>query len=120
MIVGLLAALLTVGGPHAADERFIPDSWIGEWNARLEDCGTGNNESRLRIERDRVLFHENGGKVRGAFLRGPFEIVIVLDMSGEGETWIDSHHFVMSAGGNYIRTTGDEPLVRYRCPRTGG
>lgn len=120
MIVGLLAALLTVGGPQAADERFIPDSWVGEWNARLEDCGTGNNDSRLRIERERVLFYENGGMVRGAFLRGPFEIVIVLDMSGEGQTWIDSHHFVMSASGNYIRTAGDEPLVRYRCPRTGG
>lgn len=120
MILNLVATLALSTGGQAADERFIPDAWIGEWNESLEDCGTGNNDSRLRIERDRVLFYESGGMVRGAFLHGPFEIVIVLDMSGEGQTWIGSHHFVMSASGTYIRTTGDEPMVRYRCPRTGG
>lgn len=119
MILNLLAVLALSMGEQAADERFIPDPWIGEWNENLEDCGTGNNDSRLRIERDRVLFYESGGMVRGAFLRGPFEIVIVLDMSGEGQTWIDSYHFVMSASGTYIRTTGDEPMVRYRCTRIG-
>lgn len=118
MIIGPVAALLTLGADHPVDERFIPDPWIGEWNERLEDCGTANNDSRLRIERDRVFFYESGGIVRGAFLHGPFEIVIVLDMSGEGQTWIDAHHFVMSASGNYIRTAGDDALVRYRCPRT--
>ena len=115
-MLNLLAALAVSIGGQAIDERFIPDPWIGEWNEKLEDCGTGNNDSRLRIEQDRVRFYEGGGLVRGAFLRGPFEILIVLDMSGEGQTWIDSHHFVMSASGNYISTAGDDPMVRYRCP----
>ena len=113
-----LIGLLSGGFAHAQtpDERSVPDSWVGEWNQNLGDCGTGNNDSRLRIEANRVLFYESGGLVRGAFLHGPFEIIIVLDMSGEGQTWIDSHHFVMSASGHYIRTTGEEPMVRYRCP----
>ena len=120
MMLNLLAAFAVSISGQAIDERVIPDTWIGEWNENLEDCGTGNNDSRLRIERDRVLFYESGGMVRGAFLRGPFEIVIVLDMSGEGQTWIDTHQFVMSASGTYIRTTGEEPMVRYRCPSTDG
>ena len=119
--IGLMVGLAFAGGANAQtpDERVIPEAWIGEWNSNLEDCGTGNNDSRLRIEPNRVLFYEGGGMVRGAFLHGPFEIVIVLDMSGEGQTWIAAHHLVMSANGQYIRTDGDEPLVRYRCPGVG-
>ena len=115
--IGLMIGLTLAGVAQAQtpDERSIPEPWIGEWNSDLEDCGTGNNDSRLRIEPNRVLFYEGGGMVRGAFLHGPFEIVIVLDMSGEGETWIAAHHFIMSANGHHIMTDGDDPLVRYRC-----
>jgi hypothetical protein len=116
-MAGLIALTGCAAQAQTPDERFIPDPWLGEWNENLEDCGTGNNDSRLRIEANRVLFYEGGGMVRGAFLHGPFEIVVVLDMTGEGQTWIAAHHFIMSASGHYISTDGDDPLVRYRCPR---
>ena len=98
----------------------VPDRWIGEWNEDQSACGTGLNDSRLRISTDSIMFYESGGLVRGVFENGPFEILIVADMSGEGQTWLASHHFRMSASGSYISMdTGDgTPFVRYRCEQS--
>lgn len=91
MIVQTLSLLIGLGSltqSSHVDERVIPAAFQGEWNERVEDCGTGNNDSRLRISASEVRFYESGGRVRGAFLHGPYELIIVLDMSGEGQTWM--------------------------------
>lgn len=95
------------GGP-------IPPQFHGEWNEDVASCGTGLNDSRLRIEATRMRFYESGGQVRGAFTQGPFEMIAVLDMSGEGETWIAAYHFVLASDGRYL--TADDGSVLYRCP----
>lgn len=121
MILETLTLLVGLGAaPQSshADERVIPAAFQGEWNERVEDCGTGNNDSRLRISSREVRFYESGGRVRGAFLHGPYELIIVLDMSGEGQTWMASHHFILASDGSYLSAKSDDGslFTRYRCP----
>lgn len=121
MILETLTFLVGLGAAQQSspvDERVIPAAFQGEWNERLEDCGTGKNDSRLRINASEVRFYESGGRVRGAFLSGPYELIIVLDMSGEGQTWMASHHFILASDGSYLSSKSDDGslFTRYRCP----
>jgi hypothetical protein len=86
--------------------------------ALVPTCGTGNNDSRLRINAREARFYESGGRVRGAFLHGPYDLIIVLDMSGEGQTWMASHHFILASDGSHLSSRSDDGslLPRYRCP----
>ena len=120
----IAAAFLTslAGGAVAQQqdvERTIPAKFHGEWNATLADCGTGNNDSSLTITATGMQFYESGGVVRGAFMHGPYEILIVLDMSGEGSSWMTSFQYTLASDGSYLSSRGlDGSLfVRYRCPK---
>jgi hypothetical protein len=119
----IAAAFLTAIARCAAaqpqdDERSIPAKFQGEWNTVVADCGTANNDSRLVISANEVQFYESGGAVRGAFLHGPYEILIVLDMSGEGSSWMTSFQWTMASDGSYLsdRSVDGSLFVRYRCP----
>jgi len=100
------------------DERTIPAKFHGEWNENLTDCGTGNNDSSLTITATEMHFYESDGTVRGAFMRGPYEILIVLDMSGEGSSWMSSFQYTLAGNGQYLSARNDDGslFVRYRCP----
>lgn len=113
-------AMATAGSVAAqhVDERTVPIQFQGEWNEKLEDCGTGNNDSRLIISATEVQFYESGGRVRGAFLHGPYEVIIVMDLSGEGSTWMTSSQFTIASDGRYISSRSEDGTLftRYRCP----
>lgn len=117
------AIISTIAGCAAAqspdDERIIPEKFHGEWNTTLTDCGTANNDSRLTISATDMQFYESGGAVRGAFMHGPYEILIVLDMSGEGSSWMTSFKWTISSDGSYLsdRSVDGSLFVRYRCPK---
>lgn len=100
------------------DERAIPSKFHGEWNENLTDCGTGNNESSLTITATEMHFYESDGTVRGAFMRGAYEILIVLDMSGLGNSWMTSFQYTLAGNGQYLSSRNDDGtlFVRYRCP----
>ncbi|KRA66960.1 hypothetical protein ASD89_01630 [Caulobacter sp. Root656] len=121
IIGGALAMAVALAGaatPAAADGPLIPAEFRGEWNSKTEDCGTANNDSRLVISADKIEFYESTGTVRAAFMRGPFEALIVADMTGEGATWLDSYKFILAGDGHYISTPSLDGtrFVRYRCP----
>lgn len=63
-------------------------------------------------------FYESDGTVRGAFMRGPYEVLIVLDMSGEGSSWMSSFQYTLAGDGDYLsmRMEDGSLFVRYRCP----
>lgn len=107
---------------HCAGLRVDAGAQRPTWEVseRLEDCGTGNNDSRLQIGAHEVRFYESGGRVRGAFLSGPYEIIIVLDMSGEGHTWMASHQFTLASDGSHLSSRSEDGslFTRYRCPGT--
>jgi hypothetical protein len=113
-ISGLLAF---ASSQSSIPSKLIPAKFQGEWNGTLADCGTGDNDSRLIITADSLHFYESSGRVRGVFLNGPFEILVVADMVEEGSTWLDSKKFVLSGKGNSIALVSEtgSRFVRYRC-----
>ena len=117
----LLLAFLLAGLPMAAAAEApgaVPKPFQGEWNARLEDCGTGMNDSRLVIGETEVSYFESGGPVLAAVTQGP-ELALILELSGEGETWMTTAQFNLSPDGQQLPDANrfaEAPMVRYRCP----
>jgi hypothetical protein len=102
-------AALAAPAPVPRDVQFtMPPAFEGEWNENREHCGTGLNDSRLRITATTVRFYESGGPVKAVVRRGAFEIM-----------FITAHRLILSSDGSYITVPGNEgpDLVRYRCPR---
>ena len=97
--------------PSAA--AVIPAAFLGEWNVSLEDCGTGLDLSRMRVEPQRVLFHESEAEAKQVTVEGPRSITIEGPFQGEGESWNGRLRMDLSASGEAL-TIGD--LTRRRCP----
>lgn len=95
----------------AVDASTIPAAFRGEWNRTTADCGTGNNDSRLRIEAKRLRFYESSGDVVAVHGEGR-TITVRARYSGEGETWEDARSFTLSQDGNTLSADGIE---RARC-----
>jgi len=91
----------------------IPAAFLGEWNASLEDCGTGLDLSRMRVEPQRVLFHESEAEAKRVTIHDPRSITIEGPFQGEGESWNGRLRMDLSASGQAL-TIGD--LTRLRCP----
>ena len=115
----LLFMALCAGAAIAAErQEAVPAPFVGEWVADLKHCGTDRDDSRLRLDADRVRFHESGGPIRAVVARGESEIALIAELSGEGETWLACHRFRLSADRErLIDATGEAELVRYRCPK---
>ena len=115
-----LLALVLASVPAAAAElhKAVPARFLGEWNSEVEHCGTGLNDSRLRISTNRIRFYESGGPIRAVVTQGEFDLAVIAELSGEGQVWLSYRHFRLSADHTYlIDVTDDETgMIRYRCP----
>lgn len=89
----------------------IPAQFHGEWNRVAADCGTARNDSRLRIEADRIRFHESSGRVTEVWGKDR-TITVRAQLKGEGETWTDSRNMTLSDDGQTLRSGG---VTRVRC-----
>ncbi|MDP3746901.1 MAG: hypothetical protein Q8Q88_07605 [Phenylobacterium sp.] len=124
MCLAFAAALILPAFAEAAaapprDVQFtMPLEFIGEWNQTLSDCGTGGNDSRLRVSANSVRFYESGGPIKAVVRRGAFEIMFITELSGEGQSWLAAHRLILSSDGTYVTAPSDagSALVRYRCP----
>lgn len=90
----------------------IPSAFQGEWNRDPSACGTGNDESRLRVGPDAVRFYESRGAVVAVAVQDARDAEITLAMSGEGQTWRESFRFRLSEGGDTLTIGG---MTRRRC-----
>lgn len=96
----------------AAEAGTIPARFRGEWNRVAADCGTGRNDSRLRIEPMRLRFHESSGEVVSVRDEGQ-TITVRARYTGEGETWEADRSFTLAGDGKTLTSDG---MVRTRCP----
>lgn len=95
----------------------IPAQFRGEWNMVRKDCGTARNDSRLRIAAKEVRHFESRGKVLAVAVRGKRELALITENTGEGETWLATGHYRLSADRKeLVDASAAPPLVRYRCP----
>jgi hypothetical protein len=124
----LLSGALLLGMPCNAaaaagvppDVQFtVPLEFQGEWNKDVRRCGAGADDSRLRITATTVRFYESGGPIKVVVRRGAREIMFIVELSGEGETWLDAQRLILSADGSSVTAPSDAgpALVRRRCPR---
>lgn len=96
----------------------IPTQFRGEWNTDLSVCGTGDNESALSIKANSIEFYESDGPLKAIVVHGRYEVALIAELSGEGETWLATHEFRLSPGMDKLIAdygSGDE-YVRFRCP----
>ena len=110
-------ALVLASASSAAHDSVIPDRFLGEWNADLSQCGKGTEDSFLLIEPRRVSYWESSGPVRAVVVRGQ-ELALILELSGEGETWLSATQFELPQDGKQLawEHASGEPFVRFRCP----
>ena len=80
----------------------LPREYWGEFNEVLSDCGTGNNDSRLRISWNTVQFYESIGDVQQLLRQPDGSIVIVAKHSGEGRFWQSVYQLRLSEDGETI------------------
>ena len=113
-----VVALMSCAAAPLPDERTIPERFRGEWNSNPAYCGTPDTDSVMVIAADRIDFYESSGRVRGAFLDGADQVLIVLEVSGEEETSTTALRLGVSADGSRLTEYSEsvEPFVRRRCP----
>ena len=90
----------------------VPAAFLGEWNEDLSACGTGNNDTRLRIEPGRMRFYESDGEVTKIATPNSRTLKATLSLVGEGQTWTDTVTLVLSRSGDDLTSGG---LTRHRC-----
>ncbi len=98
----------------------VPVQFQGDWNSKMEDCGTGNNDSALSIDAHWIRFYESGGPILAVIARGKSLSLIAQLTSAEAEktTWDAPMKFELSPNGAVLtdRTNVGESLTRYKCP----
>lgn len=103
--------LLAVGGAMAQQVSKVPDAFAGKW------CG-GDLETRLEIKSNSIAFYESKGPIKTITLNGDNEMVLVAQLSGEGEKWMHTAKFRLSKDGKQLIDADTKPpLVRRRCAK---
>ena len=123
-MIGMLLMAATAAGTPPPEAIFaIPRRFWGEYNAKLADCGSDRNDSRLVIERKTIHFYESDAEVREIISIGSLSFVALADFTGEGERWNGMNQFSLSADGKTLtmriprsKEIAQSDFVRRRCP----
>uniref|UniRef100_UPI003F7EB286 hypothetical protein n=1 Tax=Xanthomonas sp. 0924 TaxID=2835534 RepID=UPI003F7EB286 len=97
----------------------VPDRFVGQWAGRAESCGSDADDLMLRIAPGHITYWESDGPIKAVVVRGDAEIALIVELSGEGETWLSTAQFTLSPDGMQLADTVTMPgktLVRYKCP----
>ena len=107
--------------PNETDETLtaIPDAFLGVWDYVEGSCNPAS-DLRVEIAPMQVTFYESVGEVE-AVEGGADEVTVVMQMSGEGETWRNEQVFRLADGGSILETDdpapgGEGKLRRSKCP----
>ena len=106
----------------AVAEGMIPARFQGVWDYEGGTCDRAS-DMRMEISGTEILFYESIGRVTGVKPEGD-DVIVTLDMEGEGETWQQRTRFSLGGEGDDERLSasdGDEPKVKdeypsKRCP----
>jgi hypothetical protein len=97
-----------------AEGNTVPVAFRGEWAADAAACTSPGHESQLRIDTDRIAFHESSGAIQSIASDGA-SLTIVAQLTGEGETREATYRFRLSDDGNTLTDTSGPGMVRQRC-----
>ncbi|MDH5821703.1 hypothetical protein QFW77_01665 [Luteimonas sp. RD2P54] len=114
----LLPLQLSAGHPAAT----VPDRFVGRWAGSPGACDAHIDDLILRIAHHRIAYWESEGPIEAVVVRGD-EIALISELSGEGETWLATAKFTLSADGDRLIDRTSAPgreLVRHRCESASG
>ena len=106
----------TADDTQPAIDTVVPAAFLGEWATDAAACARPGDESRLRIDADRIAFHESSGAIVSV-AGDAAGLTIVAQLTGEGETREATYRFRLSGDGNTLTdtTSGGLGMVRQRC-----
>lgn len=118
----LLLAAISFGSHATERVDSVPLQFLGEWNSDVTDCGTGQNDSVLLIRPSHIRFWESSGPIKAVVTTGEQQLFLIVELTGEGETWTAAKHFRLEQGGVALVDVSDHggEFVRFRCPVSGG
>ena len=124
MKTALLATLLLWSSVVAgSDMTTVPDRIVGQWAGSPGSCGSDADDLILRIAPRYITYWESDGPIKAVVVRGDAEIALIVELSGEGETWLSTAQFTLSQDGGQLidnTTALGKDLVRYRCAGSVG
>ena len=117
VLVVIVASLISLPLEASEGAVVIPAQFRGEWHATLSRCGNSEDESFLFIGPHSVTYFESAGPAKAAVVRKR-ELALILELSGEGETWLHTEQFELSRDSNTLTSKAfpGESYVRHRCP----
>ena len=94
-----LSLLLISGTAFAAESHTsIPAQFQGAWASSLRKCSSPElDDLRMQVTPGSVAFWESSGRVLGVAMDGELELAVIVEMSGEGERWLEAIQFRLSA-----------------------
>jgi hypothetical protein len=114
-IVCLLAFCASLGA--AEIQSTVPKQFRGNWAAGAKDCRAGSAESKLAIQENRIDFYGSRGRILAIATEGTNELALLIEATGEGQTWLATRQFKLSPDGQSLTdmTGGGHSTVRIRC-----
>jgi hypothetical protein len=101
----------------------IPRPYWGEYNENVAHCGTGLNDTRLRVSWDTITFYESTGSLRELIRHPDGSVTILAEHSGEGRRWASLYNLSLSPDRRELTVTHPQDAqmqqgstIRRRCP----
>lgn len=116
-----LATLLLSSGASAFGS-VVPTQFVGHWAGSPDACDSDADDLVLRVGASHISYWESEGPIRAVVSRGQNEFALIAELTGEGETWLATARFTLSADGQRLVDSTSVPgqeTVRCRCPVAG-
>ena len=98
-------------------QKTVPEHFRGTWASSVKDCDAIGAESKLTIGETGIDFYESRGRILAIATEGTNELGLLMELTGEGKTWLDARKFTLSQDGQTLTydTGGEHTVVRMRC-----
>ncbi len=111
-----ICLLLLSSSALGAEGKSIPSRYLGHWSGNADSCSSETDDLKLEIDNEKVTYWESQGTVKAAVVGRRGELAVILEMKGEGETWLSTAILEISSDGKRLTDSSNE-LVRYKCPQ---
>jgi hypothetical protein len=118
-VLAIITSIVLTGSAGAVQQvPTVPKQFRGEWNVKLNLCGTYDEDGRLVISERAISYYESIGPVRAVIVANPRDVVVIAQVRGEGETWLARHHLLLSNDLSILTEVfGSHSVSRFRCPQ---
>ncbi len=110
--IAIIATLLAIPSNAAEMHDVVPDQFLGTWAANAAHCATKSTESKLVISDKQIAFYESHGPILSVVSDGALELALILELSGEGQTWVETKQFRLSEDRRTLTDVTCKPPIK--------